>query len=161
MGSDQALLEALSGLRGSKTVILGVGNVLKGDDAAGPLVCEAVQGDISATVINAGTVPENYIRPVIRACPENLLIVDAVDFGQPSGTIRVFKPDEVASFALSTHALSFHLFADMIRQEISLETIVLGIQPTHMTIGEKISPAVWESINAVADVLRTVFPADQ
>jgi hydrogenase 3 maturation protease len=158
MESGRALLEALSGLRGSKTVILGVGNVLKGDDAAGPLICEAVQGDVSAAVIDAGTVPENYIRPVIRAAPENLLIVDAVDFGETPGGVRVFDPDAVAAFALSTHALSFHLFADMIRQEMALEILVLGIQPAHTKMGEKISPAVWESINVVAEVLRELFP---
>lgn len=160
MGSSEELLDSLTGLRGSKTLILGVGNVLKGDDAAGPLVCERLQGNVSATVIDAGTVPENYIRPVIRASPEKLLIVDAVDSGDSPGAVRVFKPDEMEAFALSTHALSLHLFADMIRQEISLEILVLGIQPAQTKLGEKISPAVWQSINAVTETLRGIFPAD-
>ncbi|MHC4517632.1 MAG: hydrogenase maturation protease [Planctomycetota bacterium] len=158
MENSQALLDILGGLRGSKTVILGVGNVLKGDDAAGPLVCEGLRSNVSATVIDAGTVPENYIRPVIRASPENLLIVDAVDSGDTPGTVRVFKPDEVGAFALSTHALSFHLFADMIRQEISVEILVLGIQPTHTKLGEAASAAVRAAIDAVTSTLREIFP---
>jgi hydrogenase 3 maturation protease len=158
MESSRTLLDTLNGLRGSRTVVLGVGNVLKGDDAAGPLVCESLQGRVSAKVIDAGTVPENFIRPVIRARPEHLLIVDAVDSGDVPGTVRVFTSDEVGAFAFSTHALSFHLFAGIIQQEASLDVHVLGIQPAHTTLGEVVSAEVRESIDVVAETLREIFP---
>ena len=138
-----------------------MGNVLKGDDAAGPLVCESLQGRVSAKVIDAGTVPENFIRPVIRARPENLLIVDAVDCGEAPGTARVFKSDEVGGFAFSTHALSFHLFADIVQQEVSLDVQVLGIQPAHTNLGEAVSAEVRASIDLVTETLREVFPLGQ
>lgn len=161
MEHSETLLDALGALRGSRTVILGVGNVLKGDDAAGPLVCERLQGQVSARVIDAGTVPENFIRPVIRARPEKLLIVDAVDCGEAPGTARVFGSEEVGAFAFSTHALSFHLFADIIRQEVSVDVCVLGIQPGHTNLGQAVSAEVQEAIDAVAGTLQEVFPLGQ
>jgi hydrogenase 3 maturation protease len=161
MERSETLLDVLAQLRGSRTVILGVGNVLKGDDAAGPLVCERLQGRISARVIDAGTVPENFIQPVVRGCPENLLIVDAVNCGEAPGTARVFGSDEVGAFAFSTHALSFHLFADIIRQEVSLDVYVLGIQPSHTNLGQAVSTEVQEAIDVVTETLREVFPLSQ
>jgi hydrogenase 3 maturation protease len=85
MGTDEELFEQLNKLRGSKTIILGIGNTLKGDDGAGPAVCERIAGKICAEVIDAGTVPENYIQSIIKKAPQNLIIIDAVDFKSSEG----------------------------------------------------------------------------
>jgi len=158
MGANRELSESLSRLRGSDTVILGVGHILKGDDGIGPLVCENLTGDVSAKVIDAGTVPENYVRPIIRAAPANLLVIDAIDFGAAPGRVRVYRPDEVSDFAFSTHALSLHLFVNMLRQDIDVEVFLLGIQPGCIRLGEPVSPPVWESVQRVAGILRDLFP---
>ena len=68
---DPRLHERLDELCGSRTVVLGVGNTLKGDDGVGPLVCERLAGKISATVIDAGTVPENHIGPIAKVMVRN------------------------------------------------------------------------------------------
>jgi len=82
MGNYQEIFEQLDKLRGSSVIIVCVGNILKGDDAVGPLVCEQLHRlKISAHLIDAGTVPENYIQPIIKKAPQNLLLVDAIDFG--------------------------------------------------------------------------------
>ena len=58
MGSDnKSLSEQLEKLRNSKTVILGIGNTLKGDDGAGPLVCEGLVGKTCAEL---GRVVSNH-----------------------------------------------------------------------------------------------------
>ena len=80
MGDKGQIFEQLNELRGSKTVLVGVGNTLKGDDGAGPLLCRELTGKICAELINAGTVPENYIQPIIHKKPQNLIIIDAVEF---------------------------------------------------------------------------------
>ncbi|MHC4647512.1 MAG: hydrogenase maturation protease, partial [Planctomycetota bacterium] len=88
MGSNGELFEQLRKLRSSRTVIVGIGNTLKGDDGAGPLICEHLSAaGVSAELIDAGTVPENYIQPIIRKAPENLVIVDAMEFGASPGTV--------------------------------------------------------------------------
>jgi len=160
MTGNQESLERLRELHGSRTVILGVGNVLKGDDGTGPLACEALQGTVSAKVIDAGTVPENYIRPVINARPQTLLVIDAVNFsGHPEpGAVRVFSPDQISDFAFSTHALSLRLFIDVLRQDIETEVLLLGVQPNGTQLGQSLSAPVQESVRFITDTLREIFP---
>lgn len=155
------IAECLSALRGTRTVILGVGNTLKGDDGVGPLLCARLAGKVSAVVIDAGTVPENYLRPIIDAKCRNLLIVDALDFGGSPGQVRVLSPDEAGAFAFSTHSLSLHLFLDLLGREIEMQTLVLGIQPAHTQLARPVSPAVQETIARLADALVRVFPLPQ
>ena len=159
MGTDQQLFEQLSKLGGSKTVIVGIGNTLKGDDGAGPLICEQLrQAGVSAEVIDAGTVPENYIQPIIKKTPQNLLIIDAIDFGAAPGVINIFKPEQLSSSVISTHILSPHLFLDMIRQDIDVDVYFVGIQPAQTKLGQSVSAAVKEAIQWLVRSLAEIFP---
>ena len=161
MGVDRQVLESLAPWRDSSVVILGIGNSLKGDDAAGPLVCGRLSGKVSARVIDAGAVPENYIGPVLDASPDVLLIVDAVDFGGQPGQIRVYTPDQIHGLAFSTHALSLHLSIDLIRREKTLDVRVIGIQAVQTKLGDCLSPAVQEAVETLADTLTQLFQPGQ
>ena len=159
MGADEQLFEQLNNLRGSKTLIVGIGNTLKGDDGAGPAVCQLLgEGKISAELIDAGSVPENYIQPIIKKAPQNLLIIDAIDFGAQGGTIRIFKPEQLDSLVISTQTLSPHLFVDMIAQAIEVEVYFIGIQPVQVRLGEPICPEVNRAIKHLVEVLSEIFP---
>jgi hydrogenase 3 maturation protease len=161
MGIDRQLLESLAQWHDSKVVILGIGNTLRGDDAAGPLVCERLSGRVPARVIDAGAVPENYIGPVLEASPDVLLIVDAVDFGGHPGQIRVCTPDEIQGFTFSTHALSLYLSIDMIRREKKVDVYVIGVQAGRTRLGDCLSPAMQETVEALADTLTQLFRPNQ
>jgi hydrogenase 3 maturation protease len=161
MGTDPQLLESLARWRDSRVVILGIGNTLKGDDAAGSLLCERLSGQVPARVIDAGPVPENYIGPILAAWPDVLFIVDAVDFGGRPGQIRVCTPDEIHAFTFSTHALSLHLSIDLIRREKNVEVRVIGIQAGRMKLGAPLSPAVQEAVETLADTLTLLFRPGQ
>jgi len=158
MGANQQLFEKLNKLRDSTTVIVGIGNTLKGDDGAGPLVCEQLSGKICAELIDAGTVPENYIQTIIKKSPQNLLIVDAIDFGAPAGRINVFKPEQLNSLAFSTHTLSPRLFVDLVCQDIKVDVYFVGIQPAQLQLGQPQSVQVNEAIQWLVDALTEIFP---
>ena len=146
-------------MRRSSTAIVGIGNVLKGDDASGPLVCEKLrQANVSAHVIDASTVPENYIRTIIRKKPQNLLLIDAIDFGGESGEIRVFKPEQLSSLVISTHTLSPRIFIDMIRKSIELDVYCIGIQPAQTQLGTPVSEQVSKAIQQLCRILTEIFP---
>ena len=113
---------------------------------------------ISAHVIDAGTVPENYIQPIIKKAPQNLLLIDAVDFGASPGTINVFKSEQLSSLAISTHTLSPRLFIDMIRQNIELEVYFVGIQPAQTQLGQQVSEKVNQAIQLLCRLLTEIFP---
>lgn len=159
MGAGEQLFEQLNKLRGSKTVIVGIGNILKGDDGVGPLICQQLRSaKICTELIDAGTVPENYIQPIIKKAPQNLLIIDAIDFGAPPGTISIFKPEQLNSFAFSTHALSPHLFVDLIHQEIDVDVYIVGIQPAQTQLGQSVSAQVSKAVQSLIDSLSKIFP---
>lgn len=159
MGDEEEPLRLLNKLRGSKTVILGIGNLLKGDDGAGPLLCQKLlKAGISADVIDAGTVPENYIQSIIKKAPQNLIIVDAIDFGASPGDVRIFKPEELSSLVISTHTLSPRLLVDMICKSIKVDVHFVGIQPAQTQLGQPITPQVSRAVQRITDVLTEIFP---
>ncbi len=75
-------------LQGKRTLILGIGNSMRGDDGVGPALIERLQGKVSATLIDGGEVPENYLGPIEAAGPEAVLIVDAADLKAAAGMWR-------------------------------------------------------------------------
>jgi len=158
MASDDQFFEHLNKLRSSRTLIVGVGNSLKGDDGAGPLVCRRIGGKTSAEIIDAATVPENYIQTIIKKAPENLLVIDAMDFAAPAGTIRIFKPDQISSLVISTHTLSPELFIKMIRRDIEVGVYFIGIQPAQIQLGQQLSKEVNQAVQQLVDILVSVFP---
>jgi hydrogenase 3 maturation protease len=158
MDAEQSLLQQFSIFHDSATLILGIGNTLKGDDGAGPLVCQQLKDvKICADVIDAGTVPENYIQRIIKKAPLILLIIDAIDYGDEPGTIKIFKPDQLSSHVISTHSLSPRLFVDMICQNINVDVYFVGIQPAQMQLGQPASPQVKLSIEQLTEVLKQTF----
>ena len=159
MGTDRQLFEQLSNLRGSRTLIVGIGNILKGDDGAGSFVCEQLkQAGIKAEIIDAGTVPENYIQRIIKKTPRSLLIIDAIDFQALPGTIKIFKPEQINSTVISTHTLSPRLFADVVSRNIKVDVYFVGIQPAHTRLGDSMSPQVCQAARQLAQMLIDVFP---
>lgn len=158
MGIEKAVFEQLRRLAGTETVILTIGNTLKGDDGAGPAVCQRLgKTKICAELIDAGTVPENYIQPIVRKAPHNLIIIDAVDFGGSPGDIRIFGTEQLDSAATSTHTLSPHLFIDMIRAQIEVGVCFIGVQPGQTGMGRALSGPVEEAVVRLADTLAEVL----
>jgi len=158
MGTDQQLFKQLSKFRSSRTVIVGIGNILKGDDGVGPLVCEQLQqASMGVEIIDAAVVPENYIQRIIKKAPQNLLIIDAIDLGAPPGTIKIFKPQQLNSIVTSTHTLSPRLFADMVAQSIEVDVYFIGIQPAHTRLGDPMSPQVHRAARQLSQTLIEVF----
>jgi hydrogenase 3 maturation protease len=159
---DKQLFEQLRKFRGSRTLIVGIGNILKADDGTGPLVCEQLgRAKVCADLIDAGTVPENYIQPIIKKAPQNLLVIDAIDFGASPGTIKIFEPKQLNSHTISTHTLSPRLFVDMVCQNIKLDVYFVGIQPAQIQLGQSVSKQVSQAIQKLCRALTDIFPPKQ
>ena len=157
MKFEKQLFGQLNKLSNSRTLVLTIGNTLKGDDAVGPLLYEQLKGKIGAEIINTGTVPENYIQTIIKKAPEILLIIDAIDFAAPVGTIRMFKPCQLNSLIISTHSLSPRVFIDMITHAIDLQVYFIGIQPLQTQMGRPLSTAVDKTAQQLISILTDIF----
>ena len=159
MGTEDRLLEQLNKLRGSQTLIVGIGNLLKADDAAGPMVCQKLQSaKVSAEIIDAGTVPENYIQTIIKKAPQNLLVVDAIDFSDSAGKINILRPEQLNSLIISTHTLSPRLFVDMVAQAIDVNMYFIGIQPAQTKLAAAMSQHVTRAVERLVRILTAIFP---
>ena len=158
MCADRKLIDLLKPFRDSSTVIMGIGNILKGDDAVGPLICGRLKNEnISADVIDAATVPENYIHTIIKKAPRTLLVIDAVSFDAAPGTIKIFRTEQLDSLVISTHTLSPRIFIDMIQQSIELNVMFIGIQPKQTQLGSPVSKQVNQAIEELTRILLKNF----
>ena len=157
MDTHDSLREQLSKICKPHTLIVGIGNTLKGDDGAGALICHRLKDIDPEQVIDAGTVPENYIQPIIKKAPNVLLIIDAIDFGASAGAINIFRPDRLSSLAVSTHTLSPRLFVDVICKSISPEVYFIGIQPGQTVLGRPLTTEVEQAVKSLTEILRTIL----
>jgi hydrogenase 3 maturation protease len=128
-------------LRG-RVCILGIGNRERGDDGVGSLLAESLQGESTAVVIDAGAVPENHLGKVLRAAPDTILLVDAIDFGGAPGAVARIDRDRLGEVGLSTHAVSLGMAVDYLSRQTDAEVIVIGIQPAQLEPGAPVSAAV-------------------
>ena len=79
--SEVSLINSVTLLRGeiadlvsNKSIIVGIGNSLRGDDCAGPTLIQNISGKIGAMCIKVGSVPENYLEKIINYCLANILL---------------------------------------------------------------------------------------
>lgn len=158
MSSLNQIRDVLAETAKDKTVIVCIGNTLKGDDGAAIALYEKLVGQISAGLINAGTVPESYIQRIAKMSPACVLLIDAVDFGGSPGEIKVFAAQEIPEIASSTHVMSLRFFADMLRQQSEAKILLAGIQPEKLSLGMKLSDSVSKTVSELAELLMEVFP---
>jgi coenzyme F420 hydrogenase subunit delta len=94
MVTDTALsLDALPAFCRARTLVLGVGNVLFGDDGFGPDVVRHLSGhyeipdDIYVMDVGTGARKILFTVTLSETRPEEIVIVDAVDWGQRNGEV--------------------------------------------------------------------------
>ena len=153
---DTKLVEALASRLSGKVVVVGVGNPLRGDDAAGCLVAQALDGAPGVTVICAEEVPESYLGPITAVQPDVVVFVDAVDLAAATGSAAILEMDELASREASTHRAPLGLVAEFLRHETGADIFLLAIQPAHLDFGDPVSPEVEESAGFMAQLLRAL-----
>lgn len=141
------MLEHLLAHLEGKVVILGIGNTLRSDDAAGSLLVSRLLGKVPYIVYDGGTSPENYLGKIIKDGPDNIVIIDAADFGGKPGEFRLAEGQDIETVNLfSTHNASIRLTADYLKNNLKTEIIILLIQSKSLVFGDKMSPEVSASL---------------
>jgi len=154
----QSLEKQLFSLLKGKVLLFGIGNRMRADDGAGPLVVDKVKGRCRIECIDAGVAPENYLEKVVKAGPDTVLIVDAVDFNGRAGEIKILRNEALSAGGISTHALSLSLACEYLKNRIRGAGIVLvGIKPQNVSMGREMSAAVKRSVEKLAEALVKEF----
>lgn len=116
---------------------------MKGDDAFGPQVAEAIPG-----AMNTGTAPENFISKIKREKPDSVIVFDALDFGGKFGEMKILEAEKTEGLLLSTHAIPLSKFAVMLSPA---KVWLVGGQPKAAMFGEEMSEEVSESARRITD----------
>lgn len=144
-------------LRGS-VVVLGIGNALRGDDAAGSALARRLEGRVRALVVDAEEVPESYLGRIRAAHPDTVLLVDAVDMGAAPGAVALVEAEEVAGYTPSTHRVPLGLLMGYLGRELGASVVLLAVQPRHVNVASHMSAEVQASVALVGEVLERLMP---
>ncbi|MEW6592674.1 MAG: hydrogenase 3 maturation endopeptidase HyCI [Candidatus Hadarchaeota archaeon] len=147
----------LSALEGAeRVVVVGVGNDMRGDDAAGLLVVRKLKEKISSPrllILEAGMAPERFISEIESFAPSHVVFVDGADFGGRSGEVVVAGPEDVIGEKISTHALPISVLSGYLKMKTGAKVVLVGIQTAHIQIGGEISRKAAAAIRAVVEEL--------
>jgi len=145
----------------SGTLVLGIGNRLGGDDAAGTCVVDMLNQrrhrarallPTEIMAIDAGTAPESYTSIIRQHRPDLLILVDAADMGLPPGALRTITPEKISVLSFSTHHIPLSMFVSYVR-EFCGKVLLVGVQPEQTETGGGISKAVRKSVKKLAEAI--------
>jgi len=151
--------DALRDMLCDQAVVLGVGNDLRGDDAAGPRVARALRSRFPRRAFDGGQAPENYLGPLRRSGARMVLLVDAADFGGATGEIRLLAAGDVEGAGIATHGAPLGMLMRALAEELDVQTALLAVQADQTTLGSAMSEEVRGACDRIVDELSRVLDA--
>lgn len=143
-----------------RATVIGVGNVLMGDDGLGLAALETLRAgwDIpdSVELVDGGTWGLNLL-PVIEAA-DQVLLIDAIDRGAAPGALHLLEQGQVPRYLstkLSPHEVDLRdVFAlAELRGNLPRELVAVGLQPQRIEMGTVLSDVVQAHMD---DLLTTI-----
>jgi coenzyme F420 hydrogenase subunit delta len=149
-----------------KTLVLGVGNTLCGDDGFGPAVVEYIEGHCrvpsDTAVLDVGTGVREILFNIIlsEVRPERIIIVDALECGRKPGEVFSVSIEDVPkakAHDFSVHMLPTTNMLKELRDMCHLEVVVIAAQPRSIPdaveggLSPEMQKAVVEAAKYIAD----------
>ena len=136
-----------------RVLILGVGNVLFGDDGFGPAAADYLQKNckipddtyVMDIGISAGDMLFNIALSQRR--PEKIIIIDAVDVQKEPGTLFSMSIDELPDSRLadfSTHFFPAKALLKTLRDEMGVDIVILACQANR--VPDVVNPGLSEVV---------------
>lgn len=151
----------------ARSVILGCGNILLGDDGFGPAVARYIEDNLEippdVCVVDAGTgVRKILVDFMLDHTPERLVVVDAIDRGKEPGDVfeiqledlgPILRSDDYSSHLGPTSNLLFGLQEE---QGIEIRIVTCQVSETAEELGTPITPSVESAIPEAAELALQV-----
>jgi len=140
-------------------VVLGVGNTLHSDDGVGPRAIERLRDESRVpegiSLVEGGTLGLELLT-YIWDC-SYLLVVDAVDCGQPPGTLVLMSGQELQTLVGkgSVHQLGVAdlLVALRVLTGRQPAAVLIGVQPATTEWGTELSPPVEAAMDSMIEAV--------
>lgn len=142
----------------SKTLVLGLGNILLRDDGVGVRVVERLGRDVQlppeVEVLDGGTLGMDLL-PYLEGV-DRLVVVDAVDMRAEPGTVARFQGEEVPTviaLKVSPHQMGLAdlLAAARLCGFYPREVVLWGVQPAQVDVGLDLSEPVAAAVETLVD----------
>jgi hydrogenase maturation protease len=148
--------------------VLGLGNVLMGDDGLGPSVIRRFEAeyvcDSGVEVVDLGTPGLDLLPWLIDA--ERVILVDTVKSYRPPGSVIVYDKADIMRHApmqrIGPHdpGVKDALFALDFAGRAPREVILVGVVPATTAMGLELSPVVATAVQrAIEEVVRALAAA--
>ena len=143
---------------GKTTLVLGLGNILLGDEGVGARVAERLQAlyhfPEGTRVLEGGTLALDLLPDVEDT--DRLLVIDAVDMGAAPGEVVRIVDEEVPVFLsvkVSPHQMGLAdiLSAARLRGRTPEELVLWGVQPGMIDASLELSPPVAAQVDVLVD----------
>ena len=134
-------------------MILGVGNVLFGDDGFGPSAVEYMQNNCEIPedvyIMDVGTGSGDILFNVAlsQTKPEKIIILDAVDMKKKPGEVFQLSVDELPANKLSDFSMHFFPSANLLkelRDQMNINIVIVACQAERMP--DSVSPGLSDSV---------------
>jgi hydrogenase maturation protease len=145
-----------------RVCLMGIGNVDYGDDGFGVILSEKIKERLERfeckerhSVLNAGTMPERFIQPIVEKGYDHVIFLDSVEAGAEAGSVVFLNAGEIVNRfpQISTHKISLGLIAKLVEGDGKTKTWLLGVQPGSVKMGEGLTPEVMSTIEILDELL--------
>ncbi len=139
-----------------RNIVFTAGSVLRGDDAAGPMLAKMLEDDPVPgwEVVDGGQTPEDDLYYIREVAPARVLFVDAAQMGVEVGAVRRISVGDVADrFLFTTHSLPVTFLLNRMAQYCS-DIVFLGVQVRSTEFFDPLSPEVVSAIESIAQCVR-------
>ena len=142
----------------STTLVLGLGNILLGDEGVGIRVVERLQARYDlpdeVQVLDGGTLGLDLLPYVEDA--DRLMVVDALELGAEPGTVARLEGQEVPAFLgvkVSPHqvGLADLMAVTRLRGQFPSVLVLWGVQPAVIAVGIDLSPVVEAQVEPLVE----------
>ena len=147
----------------SETLVLALGNPLRGDDGVGPAVSKALEEspNLPGEVVLLDSGGRGLLDSLLSAKYRRMFIVDAADFGGLPGAWKRFSPGDIAKLAEDAeprgtpHGMGL---PDVLEIAGALgiplpEIIVYGVQPSRMEWSFGLSEPVQKAVPEICEAI--------
>lgn len=146
-----------------RVVVLGVGNDMKGDDAAGLMCADELRKMLKGRrgrplkIIKAFDVPENFTGGVRAFRPDAVIIVDSALSGRKPGSVFIVEKGRITEEDISTHRIPLLAMVRYLETTTGADVTIIGIQPETMEFGAAVSAPVLKAVTRLSASLARLL----
>lgn len=133
-----------------KIAIIGIGNELNGDDAAGVLIVRKIKNNLPENkqilIVEGSIAPENHTGVIRSFKPDWIWLFDAADLGDKPGSVQLIDLEKVQSIGADTHRLAPTLLLSFLSLELEFKAFLFGINPESVEPFTEVSDTIEKSI---------------